>query len=97
MNSKILLIFTNILFCINCTLVSQNLITSKVFHDNANRIIEIQKTGCTYTTYSYDKDGNRSQKLIKVIQPAIEVNNTSCGLNNGSIEAFTPPGENFSY
>ncbi|MBK9715980.1 MAG: SprB repeat-containing protein [Saprospiraceae bacterium] len=69
----------------------------KIFHDNANRIIEIQKAECSYTKYSYDKDGNRINKLIKVIQPALEVNNTSCGLNNGSIEAFTPPGENYSY
>jgi len=86
-----------VILCNKYILFSQSQITSKVFHDNANRIIEIQKAVCSYTTYSYDRDGNRSQKLIKVIQPAIEVNNTSCGLNNGSIEAFTPPGENFSY
>lgn len=25
------------------------------------------------------------------------MSNTSCGLNNGTIEAFTPSGENYSY
>lgn len=78
-------------------LISQNMNSLKYFHDNANRVIEIQKIECSYTTYSYDQDGNRINKLIKVIQPAMEVNNTSCGLNNGSIEAFTPQGENYSY
>lgn len=67
------------------------------YFDGGNRLVESHSQFCSFTQYQYDKDGNRIKKVVKVVTPVVSVNWTSCGLNNGWLEVFTPPGENYSY